>query len=277
MTPLIPRLHLFEITDQPWFPAFLRSRIQDALTAAWNSNTPLQPRSPARIAAATLIRELGSSLSSYTFVDFCAGGGGPSPVIQRTINKHLKAEDKPPVDFILTDLHPNVAAWEKVAERFPQIAYERQSVDATNAPQHLVERQDGKKVMRLFNLSFHHFDDALARDILKDTIHTSQGFTIFELQDRSLSGMISVLMLGVGAILFAPFFAWKLQSPVALAFSWLIPVLPFVLVMYLRIFHDEARISAEPPVHRAVQMSVRLFALDRMPPAFGNEQSIPGE
>ncbi|EHK44085.1 hypothetical protein TRIATDRAFT_150578 [Trichoderma atroviride IMI 206040] len=230
MAPLIPRLHLFEIDDQPWFPAFLRSRIQNALTAAWNSNTPLQPQSPARIAASTLIRELGSSLSSYTFIDFCAGGGGPTPTIQKTINAHLKVEGKPPVDFILTDLHPNVRAWDKIARHFPQISYERQSVDASKAPKHLVERQDGKKVMRLFNLAFHHFDDVLARDILRDTVKTSHGFAIFELQDRSLAGMVSVCMLGVASIVMAPAFAWKWRSPTSLAFSWLLPVLPFVLV-----------------------------------------------
>lgn len=110
------------------------------------------------------------------------------------------------------------------------MSYERQSVDASKAPKYLVERQDGKKVMRLFNLAFHHFDDDLARDILRDTVRTSHGFAIFELQDRSLAGMISVCMLGVASIVMAPAFAWKWRSPASLAFSWLLPVLPFVLV-----------------------------------------------
>ncbi|KAL7951625.1 hypothetical protein V8C42DRAFT_12852 [Trichoderma barbatum] len=230
MAPLIPRLHLFEIDDQSWFPAFLRSRIQDALTIAWNSNTPLQPQSPARIAASTLIRQLGDSLSSYTFIDFCAGGGGPTPAIQQAINSHLSAQDEPPVDFILTDLHPNIAAWESIVQKSPRITYERQPVDAGNAPKHLIERQDGKKVMRLFNLSFHHFDDALARRVLKDAVDTSHGFAIIELQDRSFASAISVLMLGVGAIGVAPFLAWKRKSLAIFVFSWIIPVFPFVLV-----------------------------------------------
>ncbi|UKZ76440.1 hypothetical protein TrVFT333_004144 [Trichoderma virens FT-333] len=187
MAPLIPRLHLLEIDDQPWFPSFLRNLVQDALTLAWNSNTPLQPESPARIAASTLIRQLGSSLSSYTFIDFCAGGGGPTPEMQRAINSHLSAQNKPPVDFILTDLHPNIAAWQKIVKKSPRITYESQSVDASNAPKYLMERQDGKKVMRLFNLSFHHFDDDMAKHILKDTVNTSHGFAIVELQGRSLS------------------------------------------------------------------------------------------
>ncbi|KAM6479160.1 hypothetical protein HDV62DRAFT_167997 [Trichoderma sp. SZMC 28011] len=230
MAPLIPRLHLFEIDDQPWFPSFLRSHVQDALTLAWNSNTLLQPESPARIAAFTLIRQLGNSLSSYTFIDFCAGGGGPIPAIQQAINSHLSTQDKLPVDFILTDLHPNVAAWEKIVNKNPHITYESQSVDASNASKYLVKRQDGKKVMRLFNLSFHHFDDTLARGILKDTVNTGHGFAIFELQDRSFASAISVLMFGVGAIVMAPFFALKRRSLTIFIFSCIIPVIPFVLV-----------------------------------------------
>lgn len=64
MTPLVPRMHLFEIDDQPWqvnssasptpfiptnsirFPSFLRARVQAALTVAWTTHVrpPLPPR-----------------------------------------------------------------------------------------------------------------------------------------------------------------------------------------------------------------------------------------
>lgn len=88
----------------------------------------------------------------------------------------------------------------------------------------------GKNVMRLFNLSFHHFDDTLARGILKDTVDTGHGFAIFELQDRSFASAISVLMLGVAAIAVAPLLALKRRSLTIFIFSCIIPVLPFVLV-----------------------------------------------
>ncbi|KAK4072765.1 uncharacterized protein Triagg1_5810 [Trichoderma aggressivum f. europaeum] len=212
------------------FPPFLRSHVQDALTLAWNSNTPLQPESPAHIAASTLIRQLDNSLSSYTFIDFCAGGGGPIPAIQQAINSHLSSLDEPPVDFILTDLHPNVAAWQKIANEYPQITFESRPVNASNASSILWNAKIGNNVMRLFNLSFHHFDDTLARGILKDTVDTGHGFAIFELQDRSFASVISVLMFGVAAIAMAPFVALKRRSLSIFIFSCIIPVLPFVLV-----------------------------------------------
>ncbi|KAL7962268.1 hypothetical protein V8C34DRAFT_205808 [Trichoderma compactum] len=84
--------------------------------------------------------------------------------------------------------------------------------------------------MRLFNLSFHHFDDNLTRGMLKDTVNAGNGFAIFELQDRSFASAISVLMLGVAAIAVAPFLALKQRSLSIFIFSCIVPVLPFVLV-----------------------------------------------
>ncbi|KAJ4190171.1 hypothetical protein NW755_005310 [Fusarium falciforme] len=229
MAPLIPRMHLFEIDDQPWFPAFLRARVQDALTRAWMSNTPLQSQSPATLAASLLIEHLDSSLPDYTFVDFCAGGGGPTPSIARTVNTHLHSRGASPVRFVLTDLHPNVEAWDAVTKRNPLVTYEREPVDASAAPEHLSRRDDGTKPFRLFNLAFHHFDDDLAKAILRDTIQTSEGFAIFELQDRSFASFVAVTLLGIGAILSAPLYAWKWRSPATFIFSCLTPILPFVL------------------------------------------------
>ncbi|KAI9151652.1 hypothetical protein HJFPF1_08861 [Paramyrothecium foliicola] len=230
MAPLLPRMHLFEIDDQPWFPAFLRARVQDGLRQTWTARTPLQSMSPAQTAATLLIKHLAEDLSSYAYVDFCAGGGGPTPAIERTVNAHLRDNGRPQVDFVLTDLHPNLESWQRLARKNPRITYEANSVDASRAPERLVHRSDGKKVMRLFNLAFHHFDDPLARDILKDTVQTSDGFAIFELQERDVLSVITITLMGLGVIAAAPYYAWKWRSPATLIFSWFIPILPFVLV-----------------------------------------------
>ncbi|KAM5346486.1 hypothetical protein ACJ41O_009491 [Fusarium nematophilum] len=230
MAPLIPRMHLFEIDDQQWFPAFLRARVQDALSLTWRSKTPIQSQSPASLAASLLIKHLGSSLPEFTFIDFCAGGGGPTPAIERIINAHLRAGGSTPVRFVLTDLHPNVESWHKIARKNPLVTYESAPVDASAAPKHLVRREDGTRTFRLFNLAFHHFDDGLATAILRDTVETSEGFGIFELQDRTFGSFVACFLLGIGALLGAPLHAWRWRSPSTLFFSWLIPILPFVLV-----------------------------------------------
>ncbi|RCI13170.1 hypothetical protein L249_0402 [Ophiocordyceps polyrhachis-furcata BCC 54312] len=227
---IIPRMHLFEIDDQPWFPAFLRKHVQDILTMIWATN-PLGTASAADHAASVLVNEFGNDLTSYTLIDFCAGAGGPTPIIEQVVNRRcLRERGLSPVDFILTDLHPNQAAWEEAARGKAHLSYESSSVDASAVPAHLVRRQDGKRVLRLFNLAFHHFDDHLARRILRDTMETNQGFVIFELQDRSIATVMTILLMGVGIFFAMPLYAWKRRSITMLVFTYLVPILPFVVV-----------------------------------------------
>lgn len=250
MAPLIPRLHLFEIADQSWFPDFLRGYMQAALTAAWTTHIPiLQSSSPAAIVSRILASQLSSRVRDYVFIDFCAGGGGPTPSIEKHLNKSIAASSSSSasssapsyaavatapasVQFILTDLHPHVDLWSQAAAASPNLTYVTESVDAARAPTDLIasHKRSGKKVFRLFNLAFHHFDDDLARKILKNTVETSDGFGIFELQDRSWAGFVACCLFGLGTLAMAPYYAWLWGSPLALVFTYLIPILPFVLV-----------------------------------------------
>lgn len=54
--------------------------------------------------------------------------------------------------------------------------------------------------------------------------------SIFELQDRSLSAFFTTLVFGLGILLTAPYYAWRWRSPMTLVFTYLVPILPFVLV-----------------------------------------------
>ncbi len=212
-TSLTTRFH-------PWF----RGRVQAALTRAWLMRVPLLQRaSPAALVADVLRREVlqagggeeaspasASSASSddaaaspapWIMIDFCSGGGGPTPQIERILNAE-GAEGAEgggsgkPTRFVLTDLHPHVDDWAVAAAASPNVRFAPQPVDATAAdPAAIIEaafpqaRKDGLKksakdsvsvsaaprTFRLFSLSFHHFDDPLARAILKNTVETSDG------------------------------------------------------------------------------------------------------
>ncbi|KAI0539061.1 hypothetical protein GGR58DRAFT_263505 [Xylaria digitata] len=249
MAPWIPRLHLFEIADQSWFPAFLRAYVQTGLTHTWTTHLPLlQSCSPATLVANILRRELGASVSSYTYIDFCAGAGGPTPYIEQALNRQLgstrsSSSSSPSyaavasnghrdegVKFVLTDLHPHVESWEKAARASPCLTYVSSPVDAAAAPSSLIlqNKAEGKGTFRLFNLAFHHFDDELARAILKNTVETSDGFAIFELQSRTFSSFVSCMLFGFFILLIAPLLYW--WSPQILFFVYVLPIVPFVLV-----------------------------------------------
>ena len=83
-------------------------------------------------------------------------------------------------------------------------------------------------VFRLFSLAFHHFDDELAIKILEDTLKTSKGFAIFELQGRDVGNIFNVLTLFPVLYLGSWFWYWGEWS----LFFWnaIIPVVPFVVV-----------------------------------------------
>ncbi|OJD35877.1 uncharacterized protein BKCO1_1400025 [Diplodia corticola] len=234
---------LFEICDQSIYPPFLRRRCQAMLAAEWTHRLPLiQHASPADMAASLIVKaldELKDDGSSITVVDFCSGGGGPVPVIERLVNKKRAERNKPPIPFKMTDIKPHIDAWMTACARSPNLSYFPQPVDATDPPPAVmsttvgpasgVDAQHGSKarVFRLYCLAFHHFPDDLARKVLESTTNTSDGFAILELQDRRLASLF--LMFLDFWLMFVVTIFWFWDDPLQLLFTYLIPVLPFTL------------------------------------------------
>lgn len=167
----------------------------------WTFRAPvIQQSSPAQLVASTLYRTLSDNVTNYTYVDFCAGAGGPTPFIEKDLNATLSSrtsslpntEPTEPnslacrsprtaasatgaVKFVLTDLHPHIPDWREATKRSENLSYIADPVDAANAPSHL-NGQEGKRIFRLYNLAFHHFEDSLGSDILRNTLETADGF-----------------------------------------------------------------------------------------------------
>ncbi|RKF57159.1 hypothetical protein OnM2_076051 [Erysiphe neolycopersici] len=237
MNTISPRIQFFEITDQEWFPGYLRERIQSCLTFFWTLKIPLlQESSAAQLVAQTLCQVLVDA-RRYRYVDFCAGAGGPTPTIEQELNSQLashysftemKNRTKAPAHFVLTDLHPHIPEWTRISKHAENISFISESVDATCAPSS-VKSNDEQKIFRFFNLSFHHFDDQLATDILRNSFNTADGFGIFELQDRTFSSLLMIIMLAIVLLLATPFYFWR--SPGHSLFTYVIPILPIVILV----------------------------------------------
>ncbi|RKF53125.1 hypothetical protein OnM2_108002 [Erysiphe neolycopersici] len=236
MVILSPRIQFYEIADQEWFPKYLREKFQSCLATCWNFRFPLlQKSSPAQLVAHTLCQVLDDA-GRYRFVDFCAGAGGPTPTIEQELNSKLAVQYsssektkgiKAPAQFVLTDLHPHIPEWTRISKHAENITFIPESVNATCAPSS-VKSSDEQKVFRLFNLSFHHFDDKLGSDIIRNSLETADGFGIFELQDRTPSSLMLMMLIGLLLFLVTPFYFWR--SPGHLFFTYVIPILPFVVV-----------------------------------------------
>ena len=171
---LFPRLHLAEIEDQSWCPAWLREHTHRALSRMWRTSNS-QRGSPAQQACNLLLHTLGgpANAAAFTFVDACAGSGGPTPILEPTMNAQLAASGCPPVDFVLTDLWPDLEMWTKIAKRSSHISYVEEPVDATK-PRRLAK--SGSKECRIFNLCFHHFDDEAAGKVLASAVQSTDAF-----------------------------------------------------------------------------------------------------
>lgn len=245
VNPIVTRspCRLFEICDQWIFPPFLRRCCQDMLAAEWTHRLPLlQQQSPADMAADLIVRALDeikdAEGSRLTVVDFCSGGGGPIPVIEKLVNKKRAERNKPPIPFTLTDIKPHIDSWMAASTRSANLAYFPQPVDATDPPAAVISTaspandadsqfSSDTRVFRLYCLAFHHFPDDLARKVLASTINTSDGFAILELQDRRVTSLL--LMFLDFWLMFVVTIFWFWNDPLQLFFTYIIPVLPFTL------------------------------------------------
>ena len=94
------RVHLFELEDQSWLPAFLRNYGTDFLQFLSNKTKMYKPVIP--------ILEKGLKKSGQNrILDLGSGGGGGL----LWLNSELK-KTTPNLKIILTDYYPNISAFE---------------------------------------------------------------------------------------------------------------------------------------------------------------------
>ena len=199
------RIHLFEIEDQKWIPAFLRNLATDFLQFGANKFDIYKGIIP--------IIEKGMKLAeSEKINDLGSGGGGGWP----KIIEHLRVNN-PNIKVTLSDFYPNLEAFEFVKNNNPEIDFIPEPVDALNY------KLDENSLKTMF-LSFHHFKPNDAKQILQNTINNKSVLLIAESQDRSLPSLL--------AMFFSPISLWLMTPMISpfsilrIIFTYLIPILP---------------------------------------------------
>ena len=97
------RMELFEIHDQPRFPALLRDLVTDALQSLWDFSNSYRP-------VLLLLRDALAKAGTRDVLDLCSGAGGPWFGLVREFD----SEHHFPIHVRLTDKYPNRKAFEKV-------------------------------------------------------------------------------------------------------------------------------------------------------------------
>ena len=226
------RFQLIELEDQPWFPRVIRDLATDYLQF-------IQARFRMDRAMAPVVRRVLDESGTRAIVDLCSGGSGPLLLLVEDL-----AADGMPVRVTMTDLYPNVPAFQAIAAQSGgRIGYETRSVDARNVPPDLAG------LRTIFN-GFHHLKPEDARSVLHAAAAARQPIAIFEVSDRRWSTLIQIALL-------TPLFVW-IATPFMRPFLWrrlfwtyVVPAVPFTclwdgVVSQLRAYTvDELRGLAE--------------------------------
>lgn len=202
----IPRFHLVELEDLPWFPTIVRDLATDYLQFM---EAKMKLHRPVVALLAEALRESGTD----TIVDLCAGGGGP------VVALHDELRDAGvPARFILTDKFPNLPAFRRLQQEHAAIEGYPKPVDATAVPSKLAGFRT------VFN-AFHHFKPDDARDVLRSAVEARQPIGVFEIPERSVPIVIATAVLTPILVLCAtPFirpFRWS-----RLLFTYPVPLVP---------------------------------------------------
>lgn len=119
---------VFEWCDIYWTFDVIRYTCQDILTKEWTRQVPfVQPASPAFTSALRLahvlheISDLDENRDLEVF-EFCAGSGGPTPTFEQLINQHRRSIGEQPIHFKISDLYPNLEAWQKLEGSSPWLS-----------------------------------------------------------------------------------------------------------------------------------------------------------
>jgi hypothetical protein len=231
------RLHLFEFTDQTWYPQVFRRIQTDYLQFATTRGAGHQNLIP-------LFARALQHAGTLEIVDLCSGATGPWV--------RLRAQLKQAglnVKVTLTDKYPNPEAVNKWVSQ-DGIVYLTEPVDAMSVPGHLLG-------MRTVFEGFHHFKPAQAQLILQDAIDKRVAIGIFEASLKSPQGpvifVLSPLMTLLGYLFATPFIQPRTWS--RFLWTYLLPIVPLAtcwdgLVSFLRVYSPKDLKALIQPLQR---------------------------
>lgn len=205
--PLLPRLHLFEFADQPWFPRVLFELGTDYLNVisermgAFDAATPV------------LARGLRAS-ETPEVLDLGTGGSGPLP----RLSEQCEAQQGLRARVVLSETRPTPRAAERARARGVDYVY--QPVNATQVPPEL------RGMRTIFN-ALHHFKPEQVKQVLADAQEHNVPFAAFEVVKRTPGSVLSVLPTPLAVWLLTPFISRL--SPLLVLLTYVLPVAPLTM------------------------------------------------
>ena len=209
------RRQLIEIEDQPWCPAAVRDGLTDYLQFISDRTEPYAAAARLLADALRVSADGPASQPAVPVVDLGSGAGGPWRRLVRRLS-----DAGVPVRVRLTDLHPNIAAFDRLArETDGVVSGEPRAVPADAVPDDLAG-------FRTIFTAFHHFPPPVAQRVLANAVARRQGIAVFEATTRNALCLLVMLLVPHVVWLVTPFirpFRWS-----RLLLTYLFPVIPTV-------------------------------------------------
>jgi len=208
----VGRVHAPEIEDEPWCPRVLRDGLTDFLHIA--SDT-FKLYDGALDDVSGLLQRHGHR----QIVDLCSGGGGPVLRARRLIAARAPFDDD--VTVTLTDLYPNLPAFDAASASDVRVHARRTPVDATNVPDDLVG------VRTMWN-ALHHLRPELARRVVEDAARKRQPFIAVEVVERRPQTLAMIAGVPIATLALTPLA--RQLSIARLALTYGVPVIPLAVL-----------------------------------------------
>ena len=163
------RIHLFEIEDLSWFPAWIRDYLTKNLNVfhkMLNTKKDL----------ANLLNRVIEKTGQSEILDLYSGAGGP---IIESVKLLKEKHGRKNIKLTLSDLYPNKkVATELNSNEDKSVSYYENSLNA--------EHVEGKLTgIRLMVCSLHHMKPETVINILTNVQNSDEGFCAIEISDNS--------------------------------------------------------------------------------------------
>lgn len=207
---LLPRIHFFEFVDQPWLKGEAREAYVGGLTMIHRLFGPYS-------GAAEPLRSLSSEVGSADVLDLGSGSGEHI----RTLLADSDATGCQLPRIILSDLFPQLPAYEALKASFSGVDYISTPVSAFDSP------ESAPKVRSIFT-AFHHFSPQHAKQLIEDAFRKGDGLFIAEFNERSIIAFLTVVLCSP-TLLLTPFFFGRF-SWAKLLLCFPVPLIPLMLL-----------------------------------------------
>jgi hypothetical protein len=132
------RMQLWQYHELQETPDFIKQGIRNIRAAQWTHRIPIiQRKTPIHLAALRILKltdniHADDQQSTWIAVEMLSGANSPIHQLESMVNAIRIRHGKRPIQFLLTDIHPQIDAWERSSAPANHLSYVPTPVDPSD-------------------------------------------------------------------------------------------------------------------------------------------------